>query len=95
MAKAKAAMADKRVYTEKHRRDSYRVMLAPGTLLWGGFKKKWQADGIVETLNVVLDAIERDARADERERCASLVVAMSGDIPQARWIAEQIRRSPA
>lgn len=57
-----------RVYTEKHRRDSYRVMLAPGTLLWGGFTKKWAADGIAETLNAAFDKVEEEARKDEREK---------------------------
>lgn len=48
-----------------------------------------------DTLNAAFDKVEADAKRDECTRCASLVAAMSGEVPQAKWIAEQIQRTPA
>lgn len=63
----------KRAYAEEHRPGSFRVMLTPETLLWGGFKKKWAADCIAEILNTTFDEVEADVRQkllDEKKCCA-------------------------
>lgn len=59
-------MATERAYVQEHFGKTFRVMLQPEVVLWGGMKK-FAADLIVDTLNVAFDKVEEEARRDERD----------------------------